>query len=180
MRNAVGAELSRPSRACAPVGCVHQLTPDWPAQAKRGRRRSGAMFTAAAIGFAGAAFGSPPAALAQSAPPVPPAALTQSAPAGPVAALAQSAPASTPTPVAAPSAAPMNDADKRIAADLLFKRLLAQTRRSRRRIPIRPARDRTRRLRGRDRRARAHPLLQPESSPGEAPTRRALFSSAFL
>jgi tetratricopeptide (TPR) repeat protein len=42
----------------------------------------------------------------------------------PPAALAQSAPASTPAPVASPPAASMNDADKRVAADLLFKRLL--------------------------------------------------------
>ena len=83
------------------------------------RRFGGAL--AAAIGVAGATFGSAPAAFAQSAPPVPPASLTPSAPAGPVAALTQSASPSTPAPAAA---APMNDADKRIAADLLFKRLL--------------------------------------------------------
>ena len=83
------------------------------------RRFGGAL--AAVIGVAGATFGSAPAAFAQSAPPVPPASLTPSAPAGPVAALTQSASPSTPAPAAA---APMNDADKRIAADLLFKRLL--------------------------------------------------------
>jgi len=91
------------------------------------------MFAAAAVGFVGAAFGSPPAALAQAPSAIPPATLAQSAPAVPPATLAQSAPASTPAqsapastpaPVAAAPAPPMNDADKRIAADLLFKRLL--------------------------------------------------------
>ena len=82
------------------------------------------MFAAAAIGFVGAVFGSSPAALAQAPSAIPPATLAQSAPAVPPATLAQSAPASTPAPVAAAPAPPMNDADKRIAADLLFKRLL--------------------------------------------------------
>jgi hypothetical protein len=122
--DAVGAELSRSDRASAPVVWAREWTPDWPGRGVRRLRRFRGAFAAATIGFAGVAFGSPPAALAQSAPPVPPAALTQSAPAGPVAALTQSAPAATPTPAAPPSAAPMNDADKRIAADLLFKRLL--------------------------------------------------------
>jgi tetratricopeptide (TPR) repeat protein len=86
------------------------------------------MFTAAAIGFAGAAFGSSPVALAQAPPAVPPANIAQSAPA----ALPPAAPVSTPAPIASPPAVSinsppavsMNDADKRIAADLLFKRLL--------------------------------------------------------
>jgi tetratricopeptide (TPR) repeat protein len=68
----------------------------WPARSSRGLAR----LFAAAMGIAGAAFGSLPAALAQ-------------APA-----------ASTPTPVASPPAAPLSHADKLIAADLLFKRLL--------------------------------------------------------
>jgi tetratricopeptide (TPR) repeat protein len=68
----------------------------WPARSSGGLARA----FAAAIGVAGAAFGSLPAALAQ-------------APA-----------ASTPAPVASPPAAPLSHADKLIAADLLFKRLL--------------------------------------------------------
>ena len=91
-----GSGLSRANRAPAHLGWGRASRLDW---AARGSRRFGAMF-AAAIGVAGAAFGSPPAALAQ-------------APA-----------ASTPTPVASPPAAPLSHADKLIAADLLFKRLL--------------------------------------------------------
>jgi tetratricopeptide (TPR) repeat protein len=76
---------------------------------------------AAAIGAAVAAFAVPPAALAQvasSSSPAPAPALSPLTP-------PQAAGASTPAPVASPPpAAPMNDADKRIAADLLFKRLL--------------------------------------------------------
>src|SRR3984957_11607767 len=75
---------------------------------------------AAALSVTGAAFVAPSAALAQvaSAPSPAPAgapALVSSPPAGP---------ASSPAPVASAPAAPMNDADKRITADLLFKRLL--------------------------------------------------------
>jgi tetratricopeptide (TPR) repeat protein len=75
---------------------------------------------AAALGVTGAAFVAPSAARAQvaSAPFPAPAgapALVSSPPAGP---------ASSPAPVASAPAAPMNDADKRITADLLFKRLL--------------------------------------------------------
>jgi tetratricopeptide (TPR) repeat protein len=75
---------------------------------------------AAALGVTAAAFVAPSAARAQvaSAPSPAPAgapALVSSPPAGP---------ASSPAPVASAPAAPMNDADKRITADLLFKRLL--------------------------------------------------------
>ena len=91
---------------------------------------------AAAIGVAGAAFALSPAAFAQpvgaSTPMQPgsPAALAQAAGASTPAqaasapALAQPAGASTPTQAASPSAAPMSNGDKLIAADLLFKRLL--------------------------------------------------------
>ena len=73
----------------------------------------------------------------------------------------------------------MNDADKRIAADLLFKRLLLkpddlaagfqyaqlETELGDYEAAIG---------------ALERILLQPKSSPGEAPTRRALFPSPFL
>jgi tetratricopeptide (TPR) repeat protein len=83
-------------------------------------RRELVRVLAAALGVTGAAFVAPSAALAQvaSAPSPAPAgapALVSSPPAGP---------ASSPAPVASAPAAPMNDADKRITADLLFKRLL--------------------------------------------------------
>jgi hypothetical protein len=68
----------------------------WPARSSRGHVRA----FAAAMGVAGAAFGFPPAALAQT------------------------AGAATPAPVASAPADPLSRADKLIAADLLFKRLL--------------------------------------------------------
>ena len=79
-----------------------------PARSSRGFVRA----FAAAIGVAGAGFGFPPAALAQA-----PAASTPTPVASPPA-------AASPTPVAAPPAASLSRADKLIAADLLFKRLL--------------------------------------------------------
>jgi hypothetical protein len=68
----------------------------WPARSSRGHVRA----FAAAMGIAGVAFGFPPTALAQT------------------------AGAATPAPVASAPAAPLSRADKLIAADLLFKRLL--------------------------------------------------------
>ncbi len=124
----------------------------WPARSSRGLVRA----FAAAMGVAGAAFGSPHAALAQA----------------PDAA----APGAGPFP-AGRAPEPCGQAHRRRP---VVQAAAAQTRRSRRRVPLRRARDRTRRLRGGDRRARTHALLQSESSPGEAPTRRALFSSALL
>ena len=94
-----GSGLSRSNRAWAAVLCAHKPALDWPAAPTRCSRRFGALF-AAAIGVAGAALAHSPATLAQA------------------------AGSSTATQVASPSAAPMSDADKRIAADLLFKRLL--------------------------------------------------------
>jgi tetratricopeptide (TPR) repeat protein len=75
---------------------------------------------AAALGLACAVFAAPSAALAQVA------SASSPAPAGAPALVASppAAPAPTPAPVASAPAGPMNDADKRIAADLLFKRLL--------------------------------------------------------
>ena len=111
---------------------------------------------AAAAGVASAAFAVPPAALAE-------------APG-----------ASTPTQVASPPAAPVTDADKRVVADLLFKRLL-----------LKPddldAGFQYAQLETElgDYEAAIGALerilyYNPKSSPGESPTRHALFSSALL
>jgi hypothetical protein len=130
-----GSGLSRSNRVCAPVGCGQESALDWSAPAVRCSRRFAAVF-GVALGVAGAAFGSPPAAFAQ-APVAPtptqiasPAALTQAVGAPTPAQVTTLAPptqpagASTPTQAASPSAAPMGNGDKLIAADLLFKRLL--------------------------------------------------------
>ena len=127
-----GSGLSRSNRLCAPVGGASEATLDWPATAARRLSRFGAMF-AAAIGVAGAVFGSPPAAHAQAgASPTPtqvasPAALRQATGAptpGQVNSLAAAPqPASTTQAAASPTAS-LSNADKVIAADLLFKRLL--------------------------------------------------------
>jgi tetratricopeptide (TPR) repeat protein len=103
-----GSEVSRSNRTYAPGECGHRL-------ARRPRRFGGAL--AAAIGVAALAHS--PAAFAQVA------SSSSPAPAPAVGALASGQAAAASTPGASPPpAAPMNDADKRILADLLFKRLL--------------------------------------------------------
>jgi tetratricopeptide (TPR) repeat protein len=110
--------LSRSNRVRAPVACAREWTLDSSAPAGRRSQRFGALF-ATAIGVAGATLGHSPAAHAQAG-----ASSTQTQAASPAAALAQSAAASAPTQVASPAPTPLSNADKLIAADLLFKRLL--------------------------------------------------------
>ncbi len=112
-----GSGLSRSSRVRAPAGGAAELRLEGSARAPRRSPRFGALF-AAAVGVAAAAFAVPPAALAQ-----PAGASTPTQGASP-AAPTQPAGASPPTQAASPSAAPLSNADKLIAADLLFKRLL--------------------------------------------------------
>ena len=124
-----GSGLSRSGRIRAPVGWANESPLDRSAAGRAPfASRFGAMF-AAAIGVAGAAFGSPPAAFSQ-APVAPtpnqiasPAALTQAAGA-PTPAQVTTLAAPTPPAGAAPAPTPLSNADKLIAADLLFKRLL--------------------------------------------------------
>ena len=88
---------NRFDRAVASVGCASPTARGSSALSGRAPQRFGGIL-AAAIGVAGAALSSTT--------------------------LAQTPGSSTQTQVASASAAPMSDADKRIAADLLFKRLL--------------------------------------------------------
>jgi tetratricopeptide (TPR) repeat protein len=104
------SELNRSNCALAPLPCARESAVDWAA------RLSGAMF-AAAIGIAGTALTLSPAAFAQAGGA---STATQATPPG--AALAQAASASTATQAAPPP--PASNADKLVAADLLFKRLL--------------------------------------------------------
>jgi tetratricopeptide (TPR) repeat protein len=131
-----GSGLSRSNRVRAPVGCTGASTLDWSAPALRRSPRFGALF-AAAIGVAGAAFAVSPAAFAQpvgastpaqvathSAFAQPAGASTPTQGASPAAATQPAGASAAPTQVASPSTASLSNADKLIAADLLFKRLL--------------------------------------------------------